>query len=77
MWILVALDAGPRTASRLLDDIGAMDGQVGPGTLYGAVARLERLGLIERVMVDGGPPRYRLAKRRVGPFVPARGGPPA
>ena len=47
MWILLALRDGPRTIVRLLDDIRALDGRVGPGTLFGALARLERLALIE------------------------------
>ena len=47
MWILVALREEPRNVVRLLDDVRALDGRVGPGTFYGAVARLERLALIE------------------------------
>ncbi len=56
MWILVALRDGPSGIVRLLDDVRALDGRVGPGTLYGAVARLERLALIEttRMATVGG-----------------------
>ena len=43
MWILVALRDGPRNVGPLFDDVRAVDGRVGPGTLYGALARLERL----------------------------------
>lgn len=46
IWILVALRAGPRTAVGLLDDVRGLDGRVGPGTLFGALARLEHLDLI-------------------------------
>lgn len=46
IWILVALRAGPRTAVGLLDDVRGLDGRVGPGTLFGAIARLEQLDLI-------------------------------
>jgi hypothetical protein len=60
MWILVALRLGPKTAVRLLDDVRSMDGQIGPGTLMGSVARLERLALIERVVNGEGRPAYRL-----------------
>ena len=60
MWILVALRAGPRTVVRLLDDVRELDGRVGPGTLFGAVARLERLALIERTTNGGGRRAYRL-----------------
>jgi DNA-binding PadR family transcriptional regulator len=47
MWILTALQAGPRHAARLLDDVRSLDGPLGHGTLYAAVARLECLALIE------------------------------
>jgi DNA-binding PadR family transcriptional regulator len=68
MWILVALREGPRNVARLLDDVRALDGRVGPGTLYGAVARLERLALIEPTTNGGGRPAYRLTQR--GPIAP-------
>jgi len=58
MWIVVALFEGPRTAIGLLDAVRDLDGRIGPGRLLGAVARLERLGLIERT--DGA---YRLGRR--------------
>ena len=58
MWIVVALVEGPRTAVGLLDAVRDLDGRVGPGRLLGAVARLERLDLIERA--DGA---YRLGRR--------------
>jgi DNA-binding PadR family transcriptional regulator len=63
MWILVALRSGPKTAVRLLDDVRSMDGQIGPGTLLGTVARLERLALIESVVNGDGRPAYRLSER--------------
>ncbi|MEA2609412.1 MAG: hypothetical protein QOJ75_1655 [Chloroflexota bacterium] len=62
MWILVALRPGPKTAARLLDDVRTMDGQIGPGTLFGTVARMERLALIESVVNDEGRRAYRLSK---------------
>jgi len=63
MWILVALRPEPKTALRLLDDVRSMDGHIGPGTLFGTVARLERLGLIEAVIIGDGQAAYRLAER--------------
>jgi len=56
IWILVALRAGPRNAVGLLDDVRGLDGRVGPGTLFGALARLERLELITP-MPNGRPDR--------------------
>ena len=63
MWIVVALRAGPRNVTRLLDDVRALDGPVGPGTLFGAVARLEDLELIESTTNDEGRQAYRLTER--------------
>ena len=60
MWILVALRDGPSGAVRLFDDVRSLDGNVGQGTLFGAVARLEQLGLIEPTTSDGGIRAYRL-----------------
>lgn len=61
MWILVGLASGPLRAARLLDEVRRLDGHVGPGALFGAVARLERHGLIERAGAGEGRPAYRLA----------------
>jgi DNA-binding PadR family transcriptional regulator len=59
--VLVALRDGPRQHVRLFDEVRALDGPIGPGTLYAAVARLERLGLIEPAANgNGGAPAYRL-----------------
>lgn len=60
IWILVALRSGPRNVARLLDEVRELDGRVGPGTLYGAVARLERLALIEPTTNGSGRRAYRL-----------------
>ena len=65
MWIVVALIQGPRSVVGLLDAVRDLDGRVGPGWLLGAVARLERLGLIVRTFEpapDDGP-IYRLGNR--------------
>ena len=78
MWILVALRDGPRNVTRLLDDVRGLDGRVGPGTLYGAVARLERLALIEPTTNGGGRRAYRLTKQgAAAPIAVARGGVPS
>jgi DNA-binding PadR family transcriptional regulator len=75
MWILVALRDGPHNVTRLLDDVRELDGQVGPGTLYGAVARLERLALIEPTTNGEGRRGYRLTEQgAAAPVAAARGG---
>jgi DNA-binding PadR family transcriptional regulator len=78
MWILVALREGPRNVVRLLDDVRALGGRIGPGTLYGAVARLEHLALIEPTTNGGGRPAYRLTQRgAMTPDAAARRGVPS
>jgi DNA-binding PadR family transcriptional regulator len=59
LWILVALRREPAAATTLLVAVGRLDGQVGPATLLGALARLERSKLVERSTTDR-PPMYRL-----------------
>ncbi len=47
LLILVSLADGAKHGYAMVDDIQKLSGaQLGPGTLYGAIARLERLGLI-------------------------------
>jgi DNA-binding PadR family transcriptional regulator len=48
LYILVALSDGPKHGYAIMTDVEAITGTpMGPGTLYGALARLERRGLIE------------------------------
>jgi DNA-binding PadR family transcriptional regulator len=70
LWILVALREGPRNGARLLDDVRSLDGRVGPGTLYGAVTRLERSSLIERTRIGDDRPAYRLTERGAATELP-------
>jgi DNA-binding PadR family transcriptional regulator len=63
MWILVALASGPMRAAGLLDEVRRLDGHVGPGGLFAAVARLERRGLIQPIMTSDGRRAYRLSSR--------------
>jgi len=61
LYILVSLSHGPRHGYAIMTDVEAISGSpMGPGTLYGALARLERRGLIEALeAVDRRRP-YRL-----------------
>ena len=48
MYILVSLSNGPKHGYAIMTDVEAITGEpLGPGTLYGALARLEKRGLIE------------------------------
>ena len=60
MWVLTVLQGGPRHLPRLLDDVRAIDGPIGHGTLLAAVARLERLALVEPSVAEGDRRAYRL-----------------
>ncbi len=60
MWVLIALQQGPRHVARLLDDVRSLDGPIGHGTLFAAVARLERLTLIEATANNHARRAYRL-----------------
>ena len=61
LYILVALSDGPKHGYLIMQDVEAMSGQpLGPGTLYAALARLERRGLIEPLASDDRRRPYRL-----------------
>ena len=48
LFILASLGDGPKHGYAIMADVEAISGQrLGPGTLYAALARLERRGLIE------------------------------
>ena len=59
--ILISLAGGPKHGYALIQDIRELaDVQLGPGTLYGALDRLERLGLIEPLPADDRRHPYRI-----------------
>ncbi|HVS06154.1 MAG TPA: helix-turn-helix transcriptional regulator [Candidatus Dormibacteraeota bacterium] len=59
--IMVSLAQGPRHGYAITGDIEAVTGlRLGPGTLYGAIARLEERGLIEPLPSDDRRRPYRL-----------------
>jgi DNA-binding PadR family transcriptional regulator len=59
--ILTSLASGEKHGYALLQDIEAFAGvTLGPGTLYGAISRLEERGLIEPVGSAGRTRPYRL-----------------
>ena len=59
--ILISLADGPKHGYALIQDIKELaDVELGPGTLYGALDRLERLDLIESLPVDDRRHPYRI-----------------
>jgi DNA-binding PadR family transcriptional regulator len=59
--ILTSLAGGSRHGYALIQDIKGFAGvQLGPGTLYGALDRLERLGLIEALPAEDRRQPYRI-----------------
>lgn len=61
LLILTSLASGPKHGYALLLDIEEFAGvRLGPGTLYGAIGRLEERGLIEPVESSGRTRPYRL-----------------
>jgi DNA-binding PadR family transcriptional regulator len=59
--ILVSLADGPKHGYALIQDVKEFSGvDLGPGSLYGALDRLERLGLIEPLPADERRHPYRI-----------------
>lgn len=62
LLILVSLADGDKHGYAMIEDIEQLSGvRLGPGTLYGALARLERRGWIESIQSDDRRRPYRLA----------------
>lgn len=61
LLVMVSLAGGPKHGYALIKDIKEFSGAVlGPGTLYGCIARLEARGLIEALPGDERRTPYRL-----------------
>jgi DNA-binding PadR family transcriptional regulator len=61
LLILTSLASGPKHGYALCKDIESFAGvRLGPGTLYGALGRLDTRGLIEPVGVDARRRPYRI-----------------
>ena len=61
LLILISLAEGPKHGYSMTEDIEAIAGvRLGPGTLYGAIARLESRGLIEPLKAEDRRNPYRL-----------------
>ena len=61
LMILISLADGPKHGYAMTDDIEQVSGvRFGPGTLYGAVTRLEGRGLIQRLDSEDRRQPYKL-----------------
>lgn len=61
---MASLADGPKHGHAMLHDIEAMSGsRLGPGTLYGAIGRLEKQGWIEPLAAENRRRPYRLTQR--------------
>jgi len=61
LLVMASLATGAKHGHAMIRDIEEMSGsRLGPGTLYGAIARLERLGWIEALPMEDRRRPYRL-----------------
>ena len=61
LLVLTALASGPKHGHALAKDIEAFAGvRLGPGTLYGAISRMDEQGMIEALPSDDRRRPYRL-----------------
>lgn len=62
LLVLVSLAGGEKHGHAILLDVASFaDVRMGPGTLYGAITRLEEDGLIEALPAEGRRRPYRLS----------------
>src|ERR1700694_4192340 len=61
LLVLASLASGPKHGHAMIEDIATMCGtRLGPGTLYGAIARLEQQGWIEPLPAEERRRPYRI-----------------
>jgi DNA-binding PadR family transcriptional regulator len=64
LLILASLAGGPRHGYGIMQDVRQLAGvHLGPGTLYTAIPRLERQGLVEAMTATGRRRPYRITQR--------------
>lgn len=61
LLLLISLAAGPKHGHAILRDVERFAGiRLGPGTLYGALSRLEERGEVEALAIEGRRRPYRI-----------------
>lgn len=66
LLVLASLADGPKHGHAMIEDIAALCGtRLGPGTLYGAIARLEQQGWIEPLPAEDRRRPYRITVQGV------------
>jgi DNA-binding PadR family transcriptional regulator len=66
LLVLASLAGGPKHGHAMIEDIEQLCGtRLGPGTLYGAIARLEQQGWIEPLPVEERRQPYRITAEGV------------
>jgi len=64
LLILTSLAGGPKHGYAMIEDIATMAGvRLGPGTLYGAIGRLEAEKMIEALQSDDRRRPYQITER--------------
>jgi DNA-binding PadR family transcriptional regulator len=64
LLLMISLAGGPKHGHAMLLDVERFAGRrLGPGTLYGALSRLEAEGAVEALPLDGRRRPYRLSPR--------------
>lgn len=67
LLVLASLASGPKHGHAMIEDIMRLSGtRLGPGTLYGAIARLEGLGWIAPLPAEERRRPYRITPDGVG-----------
>jgi DNA-binding PadR family transcriptional regulator len=66
LLVLASLASGPKHGHSMIEDIERLCGtRLGPGTLYGAIGRLEQLGWIEPLPAEERRQPYRITAEGV------------
>ena len=67
LLVLASLAGGPKHGHAMIEDIAVLSGtRLGPGTLYGAIARLEQQGWIEPLEPEERRHPYRITAEGLG-----------